>query len=447
MYKFKLTPQKTVRKETEHVKICTDIPSPQTIEIIKEGFKNEPTSMNNQLPIVWDRAIDYQVFDKSGNCWIDFTSTIFVANVGHSNPEVCEAIKKTVDSQLLNSYYYPTKIRQEFVRELLKQCSPNLNKAFLLTTGSESTEAAIKISKKYGRKKGKKYIISYNQSFHGKTMGAQMLGGKPLSKEWIDFQHPHIINVKFPYPWEKITFEDTLEELRELNIPLEEICAFITESYLGWCSCLLPKKYVQDMRAWCDQNEALLVFDEVQSGFGRTGKFFAFEHYDVEADIICCGKGISSSLPLSAVLTSDKIIEPEQSYNSTHGSNPVCCAASLASLKYIINNNLVDEAARKGRIIEKMLLAWKQERPDLIERIVCSGMAASIFITSKSKNNTVFLDKVIEEAMRRGLLCIRSPIGTIKLGPPLTIPDSALVEGLEILKNSVYECEKKEGIR
>jgi 4-aminobutyrate aminotransferase-like enzyme len=182
------------------------------------------------------------VFDKSGNCWIDFTSTIFVANVGHSNPEVCQAIKKTVDSQLLNSYYYPTKIRQEFVRELLKQCSPNLNKAFLLTTGSESTEAAIKISKKYGRKKGKKYIISYNQSFHGKTMGAQMLGGKPLSKEWIDFQHPHIINVKFPYPWEKITFEDTLEELRELNIPLEEICAFITESYLGWCSCLLPKK-------------------------------------------------------------------------------------------------------------------------------------------------------------------------------------------------------------
>jgi 4-aminobutyrate aminotransferase/(S)-3-amino-2-methylpropionate transaminase len=145
------------------------------------------------------------------------------------------------------------------------------------------------------------------------------------------------------------------------------------------------------MRAWCDQNEALLVFDEVQSGFGRTGKFFAFEHYDVEADIICCGKGISSSLPLSAVLTSDKIIEPEQSYNSTHGSNPVCCAASLASLRYIINNNLVDEAARKGRIIEKMLLAWKQERPDLIERIVCSGMAASIFITSKSKNNTAFL--------------------------------------------------------
>lgn len=447
MYKFKITPQKTDKKSTQHTKICTDIPSPETVEILKEVLKNEPSSMNNQLPIVWDRAVDYQIFDKSGNCWIDFTSTIFVANAGHSNPEVCEAIKEAVDKQLLNSYYYPTEVRQEFVRELLKHCPSNLNKVFLLTTGSESTEAAIKISKKYGKRKNKKYIISYDESFHGKTMGSQMLGGKKPSKKWIDFQHPHIINVKFPYPWEGITFQDTLKQLEELNIPLDEICAFVTESYLGWCSCLLPKKYVQDMRAWCDQNEALLVFDEVQSGFGRTGRFFAFEHYDVKADIVCCGKGISSSLPLSAVITSKEIIEPEQSYNSTHGSNPVCCAASLASLKYIVDNKLVEEADRKGKIIKKMLLEWKEERPDLIERVVSSGMAASIFVTSKSKNNTVFLDKVIESAMRKGLLCIRSPIGTIKLGPPLSIPDSAIVEGIEILKSAVYECEKEEGIQ
>jgi 4-aminobutyrate aminotransferase-like enzyme len=444
MYKFSLTPQKTKHKKTKHVNICTDIPAPSTLAIIEDTLKNEPSSMNNQLPIVWDKAVDYQIFDNAGNCWIDFTSTIFVANVGHSNPEVCKAIKDTVDKQLLNAYYYPTDIKRNFIKELLSFVPKSLNKVLLLSTGSESNEAAIKMAVKRGIKtnKNKRYVISFNGSFHGKTLGSQMLGGKPPEKSWIKYQNPEIINVKFPYPWEEFSFEETLKELVEKGIDLSHIAAFATESYQGWCACFLPKQYVKDMRKWCDENSVLLIFDEVQSGFGRTGKFFAFEHYEVEADIICCGKGISSSLPLSAVITKEEIIEPEQSFNSTHGGNPVACAASLASVRYIRDHDLVSESERKGKLLEQFLLNWQKERPDVIKKIYCKGLLASVFIEPNSGDKNEFVDRIIEVAMRKGLNSVRTASGTLKIGPPLTIPDDALIEGLEILKESLEECEK-----
>jgi 4-aminobutyrate aminotransferase/(S)-3-amino-2-methylpropionate transaminase len=441
MYQFKLTPQKAEKKKTKHVNICTDIPAPSTIEIINDTLKNEPSSMNNQLPIVWDKAIDYQVFDNSGNCWIDFTSTIFVANVGHSNPEVCKAIKETVDKQLLNAYYYPTEIKRDFVSKLLQLGPKNLNKVLLLSTGSEANEAAIKMAVKHTTKinPNKRIVVSFINSFHGKTMGSQMLGGKKHEKSWIKHQSPELINVKFPYPWETFSFSETLKELKDLGVDLNNVAAFATESYQGWCACFLPVEYVQQMRQWCTKNSSLLIFDEVQSGFGRTGKFFAFEHYGVEADIICCGKGISSSLPLSAVISKEEIIEPEQSFNSTHGGNPVACAASLASINYIEKYDLVEASRQKGILLENLLLQWMKEKSNLIKKVFCKGLLASVFI--ECENNTEFVDKLIEIAMRKGLVSVRTASGTLKIGPPLTIPEDAIIEGVQILKDSLIECE------
>jgi len=436
MYKFATTPQKAEKKYTKHVTIHTDIPSPTTIKILEQTAKNEPSSMNHQLPIVWDKAIDYNVFDNAGNKWIDFTSTIFVANVGHSNPKVCAAIKKMVDKQLLNAYYYPTQIKADFVSKLLSVSPSNIDKAFLLSTGSEAVEAAVKMAIKNKSKVGKRVIVSFDGSFHGKTMGSQMVGGKPPEKEWLRYQHPDIVNVPFPYPWTSFSFQDTLQDLADRGISLRDIAGFVTESYQGWCACFLPKQYVKDMREWCDQNNSLLIFDEVQSGFGRTGKFFAFEHYDVKADIICCGKGISSSLPLSAVLSREELFEPEQSFNSTHGGNPVACAASLASLEEIIDRNLVKESERKGKLLEMLLNEWQKESPDTIKKVFCTGLLASVFIEPTVGDKNEFVDRLIEEAMRRGLISVRTASGTLKIGPPLTIPYDALIEGVEILKES-----------
>ena len=437
MYKFTEKPFKTQRINTKNRTIVTDIPAQDTIDIIEKCKQFEPSSMNNQLPIVWDRAKDYQIFDNSGNVWIDFTSGIFVTNVGHSHPKVKEAIIKTVEKDLLNAYYYPTKERAEFGELLIKKTG--FEKVFFLSTGSEAVEAAIKMSIKYTKKKR---VLSFTQSFHGKTMEAQLVGGKQKEKEWIP-TNSYVTHISFPYPWileeKKMTGKEFFTQTFE-NINPKEFSAVITEPYQGWCAAFLPKDYAQELRKWCTKNEVLLIVDEVQSGFGRTGKLFAYEHFEIKPDIITCGKGISSSLPVSAVLTSFDIAEVCDSLNSTHGGNPIGIAASHASLMVLFEENLIVKSKTKGELLNKLLLQWKKEMPNNVTKVYCKGLLASVFIESELGENDVFVDKLIEVAMRKGLMSVRTCSGTLKIGPPLSIPEDALIEGVEILKESLKEC-------
>ena len=186
--------------------------------------------------------------------------------------------------------------------------------------------------------------------------------------------------------------------------------------------------------------DVLMIIDEIQSGFGRTGKLFAYEHFDIVPDIVTCAKGISSSLPLSCVLTRAEIANVDMSFNSTHGGNPVAVAASNASVNYLIDNNLIQESERKGKILHQALLDWKSEMPEYIERINCRGLLASVFINSPDGNNNDFVDMLIEIAMRKGLMSVRTASGTLKIGPPLTITEDALIEGVEVLKESLRVC-------
>jgi 4-aminobutyrate aminotransferase-like enzyme len=194
------------------------------------------------------------------------------------------------------------------------------------------------------------------------------------------------------------------------------------------------------MKKFCVKNNCLFIVDEVQSGFGRTGKLFAYEHFDIDPDIIVCGKAISSSLPLSAVITTNNISSVDESFNSTHGGNPLAVAASLESLKIIVDEDLVNESERKGKILEYELMKWKNEMPEFISKIFCKGLLASVFINSPSEDisNADFVDMLIEEATRRGLMSIRTASGTLKIGPPLCITDDALIEGISVLKESLY---------
>lgn len=459
-YRFDLRPVKTEPISTKHRKIITDIPSPNTINIIETCLEKEPYSMNNQLPIVWDRAIDYKIYDNSGNCWIDFTSCIFVTNVGHANPKVVEAINRTINKGLLNAYYYPTQERADFVKLLIDITPKDLNKVLFLSTGSEAVEAALKASKIYSQKRksiDKSYIIGFEKSFHGKTMGSQLAGSKEKEKQWINNRDSQTAHLPFPYPWvlekSRLTgkefFHKTIEDLKFYQkINNSDIAAVISEPYQGWCAVFLPKDYAQALRDWCTDNDVVLIIDEVQSGFGRTGKLFAYEHFEIEPDIIVCGKGISSSLPLSAVIAKEKIIDTDESFNSTHGGNPVAVAASLASTKFLLENNLIEESKRKGKILQEELEKWQKEMPEYIEKIYCQGLLASVFINSPKSVNGLgcqviyspeFVDLLIERAMRKGLMSVRTCSGTLKIGPPLTIPDDALIEGIEVLKESLKE--------
>jgi 4-aminobutyrate aminotransferase-like enzyme len=190
------------------------------------------------------------------------------------------------------------------------------------------------------------------------------------------------------------------------------------------------------MRNWASMNGSLLVFDEIQAGFGRTGKLFAYEHYDVEADLVICGKGISGSLPLSAVLGSAELIEMDAGYTSTHGGNPLACAAGLGNLEAFEELDLVNEAARKEQVMRDVIDTWKEKYPNRIGRVHGKGLLFGVFITDDNKDSLDqdLTNRICERAMEKGVFSICTGRGTLKIGPPLTIPDDALREGL-----SVYE--------
>jgi len=439
MFEFSKVPVECKKIKTNNRTILTSIPSPETVDVLNKCLLNEPNSMNDQLPIVWDSAHNYSIYDKSGNKWIDFTSCIFVSNVGHSNPKIKEAIINTTNKNLLNAYYYPTKERSDFSELLLKITPEYFDKVLFLSTGSEAVESAIKMSIKYTNKNK---ILSFNNGFHGKTMGSAMAGGKFKSQEWIPVKT--YVN-HLPYPDSQTIEKSGLSEdeffknsFKELNP--KEYAAIIIEPYQGWSAEFASTSYMKKVRSWCDEYGVILIIDEIQSGFGRTGKLFAFNHFDITPDIIVCAKGISSSLPLSCVITNNKLANSDMSYNSTHGGNPIAVAASNASVSYLLENNLIKESERKGEVLKLELNKWKLEMPNYIKKVNCMGLLAGVFVESPDGNNIDFVDKIIEVAMRKGLLSIRTQSGTIKIGPPLTISDEALIEGVNVLKESLIEC-------
>jgi 4-aminobutyrate aminotransferase-like enzyme len=450
-FSFNLLPRQVPIVDTDHRTIKTKIPAPESLPLLEEIKLYESSNALEQLPVVWDHAKNHQIFDDWGNAWIDFTSSIFVTNSGHANERVIEHVNKCMSKPLMHSYYYPTRIRAEFLKKLIGMIPDYLEKAILLSVGTEATERAIKISRIHGQSiaKGKNIIIGGEGNYHGKTLGAQMVGGQHSDKDWIGYVDPNMKHIPFPYPWDLENFDGNggelfhshLKLLEDGGVDLSKIAAFFVESFQGWGAIFYPVDYIQAMREWSMNNNALLVFDEIQAGFGRTGKFFAYEYYDVKPDLVVCGKGISGSVPLSAVLGSAKLIELDPGYTSTHGGNPLACAAGLGNLEAFEELNLVKESKRKGKIMHDILLSWQEKYPSRIGNILGNGLLYGVFIT---KENSTELDSdltnyICERAMEKGVFSICTGRGTLKLGPPLSIPDDALIEGLKVYEECFDE--------
>src|SRR3989440_2916176 len=346
---FDLTPQPVPFVETPSRRTRTPTPPPDSVATLEKLYRYEPISMRGQPPIVWERAEGVQVWDRHGNMWLDWSSGVLVTNAGHGIPAIREAIIDQVNSGLLHNYCFPSEERAALAEYLVKLAPPGLEKVFLLTTGSEATECAIKLARSNGLRVGgpkKIGIVGAERGFHGRTLGAQQAGGIPGQKGWIVNEDPAIVQVPFPdgYWTEDTSFDVFLATLKKKGLRPENVAGVMFESYQGVGPDFAPVDYIRQLAAWCKANDALLIFDEVQAGFGRTGKFWAFEHYGITPDVICCGKGISSSLPLSAVIGRADIMDqfPPGSMTSTHTGNPVCCAAALANLKKIVDEKLTE---------------------------------------------------------------------------------------------------------
>jgi len=448
---FSLTPRQVPRVETKFRRIVTPLPHPDSLPTLEKLRQFEPQSMRGQPPLVWDRAEDVFVYDKYGNRWLDWSSGVLVTNAGHGAPEICQAIIDQVQSGLLHNYVFPSEERAALAEALARVAPEGLKKVFLLTTGSEATECAIKLARSHGIAVGGKKkigIVGYERGFHGRTLGAQQAGGMAGQKSWIVNLDPAIVNAPFPdgYWQTNTSFETFLTAIDRAGLKPDEIAGVMIETYQGVGPDFAPVEYIRQLADWCRQYKVVLIFDEVQAGFGRTGKFWAFDHYGVVPDVICCGKGISSSLPLSAVIGRASIMDQfaPHAMTSTHTGNPVCCAAALASLNKIMRENLAENAARLEPVLLDGLKQIQREHPAVIGHVSARGLVGGLQMIKPGQKepNHELAHQVIQTCFYKGLLFF-SPVGawgqTVKIAPPLTITLDALREGLAVLAEAVTE--------
>src|SRR6266516_3135112 len=389
---FSITPRAAPRVETKFRRIVTPLPHPDSLETLEKLRQFEPQSMRGQPPLVWERAEDIFVYDKYGNRWLDWSSGVLVANAGHGAREICEAIIDQTHSGLLHNYVFPSEERAALVEYLASLAPDPLKKIFLLTTGSEATECALKLARSHGLKVGgrkKIGLVGFERGFHGRTLGSQQAGGLAGQKSWIVNEDPAILNAPFPdgYWQTDQGFAGFLKAIAQHGLKPENIAGVMMETYQGVGPDFAPVDYVRVLAAWCRQHDVVLIFDEVQAGFGRTGKFWAFEHYDVVPDLICCGKGIISSLPLSAVIGRAEIMDqfPPGSMTSTHTGNPIGCDAALANLKKLVAEDLPANAARMGKLLDAGLREIQKEHSDVIGHYSCRGLVAGLQMTQPGR--------------------------------------------------------------
>ena len=448
---FDLVPVETEKVSTKYRRISSKIPVPESLPILERLRKYEPVSMSGQPPIMWDRAEGVNVYDRWGNKWLDWSSGVLVANAGHSHPKIVDAIVRQAQHRLLHNYCFPSEIRSRLAERLVEITDPVFDKVFLLTTGSEATENAIKLARTYGVSVGgekKIKIVSFARSFHGRTLGAQLAGGIPGLKKWIVNIDATFVQVDFPdgFRCEDTSFEYFLKQLGDQKVKPDEIAGVITEAYQGGGASFAPEEFMRRLRAWTDEHNIVLISDEVQACFGRTGKLFSYEHYRIVPDLICLGKGISSSLPLSAVLGKSKIMNlyGAGEMTSTHTGNPICCAAALASIDVILGDKLVENSARMGAVLHRGLAEITAKYKDSIGAHHGKGLVAGLHMvkpgTKDPDGDLAF--EIVRRAMCKGLLMF-APVGfggaTVKIGPPLVINEEAMKEGLHVLNAVIAE--------
>ena len=446
-----MVPRPVRRVETSLRRIVTALPVPESLPTLEKLYQYEPRSMRGQPPIVWHRAEGFQVEDAWGNRWIDWSSGVLIANAGHGRREIADAIARQAQAHMLTSYVFPNQPRAELVETLAELLPDPLKKVALFSTGSEAVECAIKLCRTYGVRTGgrkKHVIVTFDKAFHGRTLGAQQAGGIPTLKEWIVNADPGFVQLPFPDGWRTRdnSFEAFERALAEAGVDSANVAGVMLETYQGGSAAFAPPKFMQALRQWCTGHKALLVCDEVQAGFGRTGRMWGFEHYNVVPDLAVFGKGISGSLPLSAVVGRPDVLDlyPPGSMTSTHAGNPVCCAASLAAIRLIVEERLAENSARVGAVLHERLQALDARTPQ-IGCVAGKGLVAGVACVhpgGMEPDGDLAFD-VVRRAMEKGVLMF-TPVGfgsaTVKIAPPLVITEEAIVESVGVLEEAFAEA-------
>jgi predicted acetylornithine/succinylornithine family transaminase len=386
----------------------------------------------NPLGLVVERAQGSTIYSADGREYLDFVSGIAVTNVGFAHPKVVEAVKAQAEKYLHVMVYgeYVQSPQVELAEKLARALPEPLNVVYFTNSGAEANEGALKVAKKFTQRRK---LIAFDNSFHGDTHGAASLLGNPAYRQPYEPLLPDVEFLPFDNP-------AALERIDET------VAAVLVEPIQGEAGVCVPSdEFLPALRQRCRETGALLIFDEVQTGFGRTGKLFALEHWNVAPDIITLAKGLGGGMPLGAFVGSADVMralseDPPLSHVTTFGGHPVCCAAGLASLNVILEQNLPQRAAELGeQIRERLREIGKLGNWEIVEVRGKGLMIAVEFQTAAQAS------AVMERALREGLIltAFLHADNALRLAPALTISEAELQRGLDVLEKAIHSSTQK----
>ncbi|MFV7768912.1 4-aminobutyrate--2-oxoglutarate transaminase [Shewanella marisflavi] len=395
----------------------------------------------NAYPVYVERASNAELWDVEGKRYIDFGTGIAVCNTGHSHPKVVAAVKAQLDNfshtcVMVNPYESAVALAEQ-----LNQLAPgdSQKKTIFVTTGAEAVENCIKIARAHTGRRG---VIAFNGGFHGRTNLTMALTGKitPYKHQFGPFAGD-IFHAPYPMALHGVSVKDSLkaiENLFKVDIAPCDVAAIIVEPVQGEGGFYAaPPEFLQALRALCDKHGIVLVMDEIQTGFGRTGKMFSCEHAGVEPDLMTMAKGIAGGFPLAAVVGKSEIMDAPLpgGLGGTYGGSPVGCVAALAVLEVIKEEQLVERAVKIGDTFNQALCALKEQYPQIIGEVRNQGamIAMELVIDGDSEQpNTALTQAIIANAAEHGLVLLACGFygNVIRFLPALTISDEVMAEGL-----------------
>ena len=440
-------------------KLICPLPGPKARAAVEADDKIISASYTRSYPLVAVRGRGARIEDIDGNEFLDFAAGIAVTSTGHCHPEVVEAIRKQAGELLHISstdFYEPLGVK---LGERLSSIAPmrGPHKVFYGNSGAEAIECAMKLARYHT---GRPNIIAFLGAFHGRTMGALSLtASKPQQKRRFAPLVPGVTHVPYPSVYRNCKGGAVEQEAYALNcaryieetlfhsvLPPEEVAAIVVEAIQGEGGYVVgPDNFMQELRAICDRYGILLIVDEVQSGVGRTGKWWAIEHTGVEPDIICMAKGIASGMPLGVCLSKASVMDwVPGSHASTFGGNPVAVAAALATMD-ILEREGIANAARVGELMLKRFKSWVDTHPhvgDVRGRGLMLGVELVKDKTTREQAGEM-RNRVVDLAFERGLAILGCGVNTLRISPALIINEYEAEVAMDILEDAITQAEKE----
>jgi 4-aminobutyrate aminotransferase len=430
-----------------HIK--TPLPGPNSRAMIERDVKVTSPSYPRDYPFVMSHGRGTEAWDVDGNRFLDFAAGIAVCATGHAHPRVVKSVQEAAGKFLhISSDYWHEEMTA--LAERLSAIAPfgEPGMAFFCQSGTESVEGALKLAR-YVTKRGR--IIAFLGSFHGRTMGSLSLTSSKYTQQAGFFPTmPGVTHVPYPYSYRPLfaggdqgkAVLDYIRMLFDRNVPAQEVAAIVIEPLQGEGGYLVPPPgFLPGLRQLCDEHGILLVFDEVQSGIGRTGKMFCAEHEGVAPDIMTLAKGLASGLPIGAVLAKSSLMKQwkKGAHGNTFGGNPVSCAAANATID-LVREQYAANAAKVGAHFMKRLHEMKADYP-CIGDIRGRGLMIGVeMIEQDGSPARTMVDRLLHRAYQNGLLLLSCGVSTLRFMPPLCVSEAEVDEALTYLRQSLDEA-------